>query len=185
MNEKKSEVSIQIIVAIIGATAVCIAAIIGLLKPIVDHWADNYFPTNTPLASMTIMALPTKVMPTNLPFVQPTILPFVEPTILPTQPAIAPTNNVQCSHFQVSSTSTMIPVGMWIVTRTCSPARSACFYSIEQSSGGEYSSYEHSGTADRRWVNAFCSEDEAKNFANTDAKAMLEWWLYTKQNPFP
>jgi hypothetical protein len=99
-----------------------------------------------------------------------------------------PTQSVQCSHFQVaSSTQTMVtvPAGMWAVVRNCSPAKSACFYTLEQSSGGQYLSYEHNGNADRYWVNAFCTEAEAKNFANTDAKAMLEWWQFTPQNPFP
>ena len=94
----------------------------------------------------------------------------------------------QCSHFQAaSSTQTMVtvPSGMWEVTRKCSPAQSACFYTMEQSSGGQYLSYEHQGNSDRYWVNAFCTEAEAKNFANTDAKAMLEWWQYTQQNPLP
>lgn len=70
MNEKKPEASIQIIVAIIGATAVCIAAIIGLLQPIVSRWADNNFPTNTPLppvsiASETLIPISTDVISTN------------------------------------------------------------------------------------------------------------------------
>lgn len=53
MNKKKPEHSIQIIVAIIGATAVCIAAIIGLMQPIVNRWVDRNFPTNTPSFTVT------------------------------------------------------------------------------------------------------------------------------------
>lgn len=113
----------------------------------------------------------------------PALIPSPFPTL-----AIPPTQSVQCSHFQVaSSTQTMVtvPAGMWEVTRKCSPSQSACFYTMEQSSGGQYLSYEHNGNSDRYWVNAFCTEAEAKNFANTDAKAMLEWWQNTPQNPFP
>ena len=119
----------------------------------------------------------------NITAIPPTFT--TPPTIIPTAPL---PNQPQCSHFQVASpTQTMVavPVGMWEVTRKCSPAQTACFYTMEQSSGGQYLSYEHQGTADRYWVNAFCTEAEAKNFANTDAKAMLEWWQYTEQNPFP
>ena len=112
---------------------------------------------------------------------------------LPTQSPLqtqAPlsTTPPQCSHFQVaSSTQTMVtvPAGMWEVTRKCSPSQSACFYTMEQSSGGQYLSYEHNGSSDRYWVNAFCTEAEAKSFANIDARAMLEWWQNTQQNPFP
>ena len=50
MNDKKSNSTIQIVVAIIGATAICIAAIIGIMQPIVSRLVDNNFPTNTPLA---------------------------------------------------------------------------------------------------------------------------------------
>jgi hypothetical protein len=49
MDDKKSNSTIQIIVAIIGATAVCIASIIGIFQPMVSRWVDNNFPTNTPL----------------------------------------------------------------------------------------------------------------------------------------
>ncbi len=129
---------------------------------------NNTFVSSAPIMQPTDLVVP----PTNEPFVQPTIF-------------VVPPTSAQCSHFQVYSAPKIIPVGMWVATRICSPARSACFYSIEQSSGGEYSTYEHNGTDDRRWVNAFCTETEAKNFANTDAKAMLEWWQYTEQNPFP
>jgi hypothetical protein len=128
-------------------------------------------------------------LPTLIPFFRsstqsaPTSIPLSNPTN-----EITITNNVQCSHFQVASsaqTMVTVPAGMWVVVRNCSPARSACSYTLEKSSGGEYMSYEHNGNADRYWVNAFCTETEAKNFANTDAKAMLEWWEYTQQNPFP
>jgi hypothetical protein len=82
MNDKKPDVSIQIIVAIIGATAICIAAIIGLLQPIVSRWADNNFPTNTPLppislASETPVTIPTNVISTNAPVEVPTSISVV------------------------------------------------------------------------------------------------------------
>jgi hypothetical protein len=172
-------------VGCLTAAAVIIAAIIGLGLPFAQRLADRYLPPFTPtpiiISSTQAYQQPEATQAAS----NPVIPPFAQSTPLPIQPAMAPTNNVQCSHFQVSSTPTMIPVGMWVVTRTCSPARSACFYAIEQSSGGEYSSYEHNGTADRRWVNVFCTEAEAKNFANTDAKAMLEWWPSTNQSPLP
>jgi hypothetical protein len=129
-------------------------------------------------------------IPTPTPMTQTTLFTEV-PAIIPSPfPTVAATStaSAQCSHFQVASpTQTMVtvPAGMWEVTRKCSPAQSACFYTMEQSSGGQYLSYEHNGNSDRYWVNAFCTEGEAKNFANTDAKAMLEWWQYTQQNPFP
>jgi hypothetical protein len=143
-----------------------------------------------------------KINPPGIELVPPTATSSSQ-IIQPSQSTTAfqPTSNViqgkptaeiiptaQCSHFQVASpTQTMVtvPAGMWVVVRKCSPARSACFYTLDQSSGGQYLSYEHNGNADRYWVNAFCTESEAKNFANMDAKAMLEWWPYTQQNPFP
>ena len=126
-------------------------------------------------------------IPTPTTTTQSIAVTNVPPSLFPTV-AIPATQSAQCSHFQVaSSTQTMVtvPAGMWAVVRNCSPAKSACFYTLEQSSGGQYLSYEHNGNADRYWVNAFCTEAEAKNFANTDAKAMLEWWQFTPQNPFP
>lgn len=103
--------------------------------------------------------------------------------IVSTSPTISLQNT--CSTFTVGSTPTVIPTGMWVTERICSPLQSACFYTVEQSSGGQYSSNEHNEPSDRRWNNAFCSETEAKNFANKDAKAMLQWWPATNPNPFP
>ncbi len=72
MNDKKSDSSIQIIVAIIGATAVCIAATISVLQPMVSRWVDNNFPTNTPIypintASETPIPFSADVLSTNAP----------------------------------------------------------------------------------------------------------------------
>ncbi len=143
----------------------------GKLRELSIFGAKVEFPTETAVITQTVFSIqPTLIQPqsTNLP--------------------ISSQKAEECTHFQVASlTQTMVtvPAGMWIVVRNCSPAKSACFYKIEQSSGGQYLSYEHNGNADRYWVNAFCTEAEAKNFANLDAKAMLEWWPYTPQNPFP
>lgn len=105
---------------------------------------------------------------------QPTA--YLSPTAMP---------QAACSSFTIGSTPTVVSVGIWVATRICSPAQNACSYTVEQSSGREYSSYEHNEPSDRRWVNAFCSEADAKNFANKDAKAMLQWWPSTNPNPFP
>ena len=78
MNDKKS-----ILVAIIGATAICIAAIIGILQPIVNRWVDNNFPTNTPLASVraayeTPMSIPNNA-PTEIPALVPSSIGTAQP----------------------------------------------------------------------------------------------------------
>jgi len=48
MSKKKTETSVQIKVAIIGAMAIFLTAIVGLLQPIVSKWADIYFESSTP-----------------------------------------------------------------------------------------------------------------------------------------
>lgn len=91
MSDKKQEPSILIIVAIIGASATCIAAIIGLLQPIVSRWADNNFPTNTPIVPITTIAVSTNSMPTNAPSEIPTLAQTSIPTntIIPTPAKIS------------------------------------------------------------------------------------------------
>lgn len=83
MSEHKSGANIQIIAAIIGATAVCIAAVIGILQPFVSRWVDNNFPTNTPLAS--VGAIPETSIPIltapNVPAVPVTSLPFMPSSV--------------------------------------------------------------------------------------------------------
>lgn len=80
MSDKKQEPSILLIVAIIGASATCIAAFIGLLQPIVNHWADNNFPTNTPIVSViTPIATWTNSVTTDIP----TKIPAISPTLIP------------------------------------------------------------------------------------------------------
>jgi hypothetical protein len=95
MNDKKSDSSIQILVAIIGATAVCIAATISVLQPMVSRWVDNNFPTNTPLAFTPISA-PNNIsteIPTSVSFIpslaSATPMPSMTPqaVIPPTLPA--------------------------------------------------------------------------------------------------
>lgn len=83
MSEKKTNSSGQIIAAIIGATAVCIAAMIGLLQPVVNHWVDN-LPTNTPSISGTAILetpIPTFTSLASVDIV--TEIPTSIPTILP------------------------------------------------------------------------------------------------------
>ncbi len=63
MDIKKSNSSVQLMVAIIGATAICAAAIISILQPLVSRWVDNTYPTNTPLASISL----TSEMPNSIP----------------------------------------------------------------------------------------------------------------------
>lgn len=94
MSEKQTNSSGQIIAAIIGATAVCIAATIGLLQPLVSRWADNNFPTNTPFVStITPIVISTNFVPTALPSEIPTIPPTVIPT--PTKISIDSLNRLE------------------------------------------------------------------------------------------
>jgi len=61
MSEKKAEPSVQIIVAIIGSTAIFLAAVIGLFQPIVSKWADIYFATRTPSVAVSVSETPNSV----------------------------------------------------------------------------------------------------------------------------
>jgi len=177
-------------VALIGGGGLCavvVAAIPYVFAASTPIQAAKVTDTFVPSIKQT--DTPTILMPAENSTITPTPTFTITPTFTPTSTfTTTPTSYVPCSHFQVASSTPImvtVPAGMWEVTRTCSPTRSACFYTMEQSSGGDYLSWEHNGNEDRHWVNAFCSEAEAKNFANTDAKAMLEWWQNTKQNPFP
>ena len=97
MNDKKPDVSVQIIVAIIGATAVCIAAIIGLLQPIVSRWADNNFPTNTPLPPVSISSeTPIPIATCRLP------ASTIEVTI-PTSAPVLPTSTQSLAKYELVS----------------------------------------------------------------------------------
>jgi hypothetical protein len=107
MDDKKSNSSTQILAAIIGATAICIAAIIGILQPIVSRWVDNNFPTNTPLTSVSAVSETPIFIPSNAPMEiptntgSPTLIPTTNPTatvqqVLPTfQPVLASTPTLQ------------------------------------------------------------------------------------------
>lgn len=61
MSEKKAEPSVQIIVAIIGSTAIFLAAVIGLFQPIVSKWADIYFATSTPPVAVSVSETPSSI----------------------------------------------------------------------------------------------------------------------------
>ncbi len=179
-------------VALIGGGGLCAVAVAVIpyifatstptqVVQVIVTFVPDIRQTDTPAALMQVENSILTPLPIS------TFTPTPTFTITPTFTSTS-TSYVPCSHFQVAApTRTMVPVpvGMWEVTRRCSPAQSACFYTMEQSSGGEYLSYEHNGDADRYWVNAFCTEAEAKSFGNIDSKAMLTWWHNTKQNPFP
>jgi len=63
MSKKKTEPTVQIKVAIIGATAIFLTAVIGLLQPIVSKWADIYFATSTP--SVDLATSETNISPSD------------------------------------------------------------------------------------------------------------------------
>jgi hypothetical protein len=92
MDDKKSNSNTQILAAIIGATAICIAAIIGILQPIVSRWVDNNFPTNTPLASASVVSETPIFIPNNAPMEIPTNTG--SPTLIPTTNPIATVQQV-------------------------------------------------------------------------------------------
>lgn len=96
MDDKKTGSTVQIIVAIIGATAVCIASIIGIFQPMANRWVDNNFPTNTPLANISIESpAPIYIVVTETPSPVFTTMPNMIDTPLPTLTIIETAINSQ------------------------------------------------------------------------------------------
>ena len=100
MSDKKKETSYQVIVAIIGASAVCLTAIIGLWQPLVTRLVDIFLPVATPsLSSMTptpTLTNPAPSIGTNL-----TLTPVWSPNPILQEKESFPVSPVTYRHLSV------------------------------------------------------------------------------------
>ncbi len=173
MSSESNTGFIKGVIAALGAIAALVAIYEFVIKP-------SSLPSPTPVEPKTVVIVVTATPQPQVAI--PQTATRVPPTAV--QAASPVSTDASCVEFTVGPTPTSVITGSWVATRICSPARSACYYTVERSSGGAYSTYEHNGPDDRRWVNVFCTEVKARQFANVDAKAMLRWWPLT-QEPFP